>query len=298
MEESAQVAPAAPETSAPAASAEPEMPESFNIFSEDPSPVEGPAQAQVQAEEPKRSKAFLDKVARDKAKRSQEIQAKKHQAEISKRDQQIQQMQSRRDLMQQNPDEYFRQQGVDPAQFYNKWTEQKINPKAGASIESQINRTQIELAKLRSEMEQKEKAHTEQIQSIEANQSVKKFVGDIEKFSEGNQEAYPLVRQNCTAKDVAQGIAKYYQKTGQQLSIEEAFKKIESGLAEHERKLYTDPKHVERFRRYNSQPVASNRVRGPQATLSSKWGEQPTRKDPEDMSFEEIREMYKGKLFT
>lgn len=293
MEDAAQEAPAAP---APAPSAEPEMPETFNIFSEDAAPVAG--QPQAQPEEPKRSKAFLDKVAADKAKRSQEIQAKRHQAELSQRDQQIQQMQGNKDLLQRNPDEYFRQQGVDPAQFYNHWTEQKINPESGTSMESQINRTQMEVAKLRSEVQQRDQAHQQQIQDVETKQSVKKFMGDIEQFSAGNQESFPLVRENCTSSDVAQGIAKYYQKTGKQLTIEEAFKKIESGLAEHQRKLYTDPKHVERFRRYNSQPVASNRVKGPQATLSSKWGEQPTRKDPEDMSFEEIREMYKGKLFT
>jgi len=293
MEDAAQEAPAVP---APAPSAEPEMPETFNIFSEDAAPVAG--QPQAQTEEPKRSKAFLEKVAADKAKRSQEIQAKKHQAELSQRDQQIHQMQGNKDLLQRNPDEYFRQQGVDPAQFYNQWTEQKINPQAGTSMESQINRTQMELAKLRSEVQQRDQSHQQQIQDVETRQSVKKFVGDIEQFSANNQESYPMARENCTARDVAQGIAKYYQKTGQQLTIEEAFQKIESGLAEHQRKLYTDPKHVERFRRYNSQPVASNRVKGPQATLSSKWGEQPTRKDPEDMSFEEIREMYKGKLFT
>ena len=82
----------------------------------------------------------------------------------------------------------------------------------------------------------------------------------------------------------------------EEITIEEAFDKIETGLREREESFYKDPKIIEKLRRYN--PEAMRTARGPQATLSARFKEQPTRTDPDDMSFEEIREHWKGKLFT
>ena len=88
----------------------------------------------------------------------------------------------------------------------------------------------------------------------------------------------------------------HYQQTGQEISIEEAFEKIETGLRERESSFYKDPKIIQKLQRYN--PEAFKTARGPQATLSSRFQEQPTRTDPSDMSHDEIKDMFKGKLFT
>ena len=70
---------------APAQAAEPEMPESFNIFSDEPAPLaEEPHQAAEPRAEPgqQRSKAFLEKVRLDREKRAHEIEFKKREAEL------------------------------------------------------------------------------------------------------------------------------------------------------------------------------------------------------------------------
>ena len=300
MEEAAQAAPVAPETSSPAVSAEPEMPESFNIFSDEPAPpTEEPRQAIEPRAEPEqqRSKAFLEKVRLDRQKRTQEIEFKKREAELSEKSGVLNRFEKTRHLLESNPDEFFRQNGVDPATFYENWSRKKANPDKGATLESQLNMTQMELAKLRAELVQRDKAAEHQQAVQKRNAVMGEFVGKIEHYA-SSVEKYPLTKESCTAQDVADGMAAYYKQTGQRLTIEEAFEKIESGLRTHEERLYTDPRTINKIRQYNPGISASETVNGPQATLSSAWNQQPTRKNPEDMSYEEIRELYKGKLFT
>ena len=91
-------------------------------------------------------------------------------------------------------------------------------------------------------------------------------------------------------------MVQHFKSTGEELTIEEAFEKIETGLRKREEDFYKDPKVIAKLQRYN--PEAARTSRGPQATLSARFKEQPTRTDPTDMSYEEIRDHWKGKLFT
>ena len=200
-------------------------------------------------------------------------------------------------MLESNPDEFFRQNGVDPASFYENWSKQKANPEKGATLESQLNMTQMEVAKLQAELVRRDKLAEQNKVRQQRDNLMGEFVGKIEHYA-SSVEQFPLTKESCTARDVADGMAAYYKQPGQRLTIEEAFEKIEAGLQSHEERLYTDPRTIEKIRRYNPSMGATQQVNGPQATLSSTWNQQPTRKSPDDMSFDEIKAMYKGQLFT
>ena len=295
-EVSVEAAPPAPEVSA-----EPEMPESFNIFSDEPAPPipsEAGPPAEAQTEE-RRSKAFLEKVRIDKERRAQEIEFKRREQELSARETEYSQAAEQLRMLQEDPTSFLSSQGIDPLEFQRRLAEQALTPggKHSMSHEDRLSQTQMQVAKLEAELTQRDEKAKE-AQEAKAQQAiVGRFISDVDKFGVSNGEKYPLIREQMTPSDVAEGMSVYYQETGEELSIEEAFDRIEAGLREHEEKFYSNPSVVEKFQRYHPQ-AAQRSVKGPQATLSSKWATQPTRKDPSDMSFEEIREMYKGKLFT
>ena len=278
----------------PEVAVEPAAPETFNIFSDEPVP---PPPSEVKEE--RRSKAFLEKVKVDKERRSQEIEFKRREQELNSRSSQYDETTEQLALLREDPTSFLAKQGIDPLEFQRLLAEQALTPggKHSMSHEDRLTQTQMEMAKLQAEMAQRDATSKEVEETKAQNAAVGRFVSDVDKFGMANGEKFPLIREQMTPTDVAEGMSVYYQETGEELTIEEAFDRIEAGLKQHEETFYNNPSVVEKFQRYHPQ-AAQRSVKGPQATLSSKWATQPTRKDPTDMSFEEIREMYKGKLFT
>ena len=291
--EAAESAPVESSQEAPVEQVE-QAPESFNIFSEEPSSVAEGNRAEPD-DRPKKSKQFLENLKRDKQLRQQEIQLKQRHQQIAAKEAEVKALMAAKENLRTDPEEFLRSQGIDPMQYYREWTERMINADGQPSVESQLMSTQEELQKLKGHNESKEetqrKAAAEQQRVVAYN----KLCSEVESFASSN-DGYETIKGSCTAKDIVNGMVTHYQQTGEELTIEEAFEKIESGLREREESFYKDPKVIEKLRRYN--PEAMKTVRGPQATLSAKWKEQPTRTDPEDMSYEEIRDHWKGKLFT
>ena len=291
--EAAESAPVESSQEAPVEQVE-QAPESFNIFSEEPSSVAEGNRAEPD-DRPKKSKQFLENLKRDKQLRQQEIQLKQRHQQIAAKEAEVKALMAAKENLRTDPEEFLRSQGIDPMQYYREWTERMINADGQPSVESQLMSTQEELQKLKGHIESKEetqrKAAAEQQRVVAYN----KLCSEVESFASSN-DGYETIKGSCTAKDIVNGMVTHYQQTGEELTIEEAFEKIESGLREREESFYKDPKVIEKLRRYN--PEAMKTVRGPQATLSAKWKEQPTRTDPEDMSYEEIRDHWKGKLFT
>jgi|13_taG_2_1085334.scaffolds.fasta_scaffold42587_2 hypothetical protein len=297
-EEAQPSAPSEPVAPAPPVAVEESQPESFNIFSDEPSPIESSPAPQAPQESDqgmRKGQAFLSKMREDKARRESEIALKQKEASLAKRMSEIEEKARHLESIGTNPTEFLKSQGINPLDFQRKLAEHALN--GGPSKEEQIERTQLELAKLKSSIERKEK-QAEEAQKHQRNRAaIQQFVSNIGSYGESNNEKYPLVAEQMSPGDIAEGMAAFYRQTGNQLSIEEAYERLEAGLKEHETAFYSNERNLEKFRRYNNGALQKN-VRGPQATLSSSWSEQPTRKDPQEMSYEEIRDHWKGKLFT
>jgi gas vesicle protein len=272
-----------------------QVPESFNIFTEEsPSPSE-PSTESSEPGPPRKSKQFLENLRRDKEVRRQEIELKQRQAELDAREAQVKQFADIKQQLEGNPEEFLRSQGIDPMQYYRQWTERMIDEGASDTVESKMTSTQKELADLKQYIASKEKAAAKAKEDQVRGQAYTNLCGEIEKFAT-NSDGYEIIKETCTAADIANGMVAHFQKTGEELTLEEAFEKIETGLREREESFYGDPKVLEKLQRYN--PEAFQKVKGPRATLSAKWKEQPTRKSPEDMTDDEIMDHWKGKLFT
>tara|TARA_R100001594_G_scaffold30894_2_gene57713 strand:- start:33 stop:914 length:882 start_codon:yes stop_codon:yes gene_type:complete len=287
--------PSEPEAPATPSEAQPSEPESFNIFSEEPSPIqaEEPSQPSEPGPPPK-SKEFLANLRRDKELRSKEIQMKQREQQLSQREQQLGQLREARQKLEESPEEFLRSQGIDPAEYYQKWTQRQIYGDQ-VPVEQQVNKTQKELEDLKAELARRDAAARQQVEDSRSKAAFGTLITEVEDFATGTDQ-YQLVKDACSAQDVVQGMVAYYRKTGENITIEEAFSKIEDGLRNREEEFYSSEAAAEKFRRYNPGAVTGNRGRS--ATMSSAWQQQPTRKDAEDLSYEEIREMYKGKLFT
>ena len=309
MTDSADSAPAptpAPELAqveaTPQASPEPEMPESFGIFGDEP-PQELPSVEaapggtdQTEPSQEKR-KEFLEKVRKDRQRRAHEIQLKKQQLEFKKQADQLKRLQSQQEMLRSDPNKFLREQGIDPLTFQKNLAQSALGAAIQENDSSKIEKTQMELAKLKAELAKRDEQAQLKAQKDKQQVAVSRFVSTIDEFREGNKESYPLVTESLSAQEIAQGMGEHYRDTGEQLSVEEAFSKLEQALKKNEESFYNDPRIIEKFQSYHPS-LASQQVKGPQATLSSKWNEQPTRTSAEDMTFDEIREMYKGKLFT
>ena len=269
-------------------------PESYNIFSDEPSTVALGA-ASSPAGEPKKSKQFLENLRRDKEIRSQNIALKQRQAALEEREKSVESMVEMKAKMNEDPSEFLRSQGIDPVEYYRNWTEKIISEDSVPTVESTVLDTQKELSELKQKLEEKESAEKKAKISASQTAAYSSLCGNIESYAKSS-DGYAIIKETCTARDVANGMIEHYNNTGEEITVEEAFEKIESGLREREEKFYSDPKVMTKLQRYN--PEAFRTARGPQATLSAKWKEQPTRKDPGEMSYEEIREHWKGKLFT
>tara|TARA_A100000172_G_scaffold45975_2_gene28383 strand:+ start:4777 stop:5697 length:921 start_codon:yes stop_codon:yes gene_type:complete len=306
METEAQSAPApAPEptlgeTSQQASEVEqvqeaPQTPESFNIFSDEPSPAIAESNKAEPDDRPKKSKQFLENLKRDKQLRQQEIALKQRHQEIAQKEQQLAQLQQSQQHLKNNPDEFFKSQGIDPMEYYRTWTERLINTDGEPSLERQLEGTREEVEKLREKILSKEEQEKQAIAARKQTTAYNTLCSQVEQYASSN-DGYDAIKESCTAKDIVNGMVQHFKSTGEELTIEEAFEKIETGLRKREEDFYKDPKVIAKLQRYN--PEALKTSRGPQATLSARFKEQPTRTDPTDMPYEEIRDYWKGKLFT
>ena len=294
MSDESATEPMAEATPAPVSEPEPSQPESFNIFTDEPSPVMAPSPEPAQ-EKPK-SKEFLENIRRDKELRKREIGLKEEENRIRAQREEFEKFQAAKRLMEENPSEFFKSQGMDPMTVYKDWTRRVIeggNPKLSA--EEQIGKNSKEVEALKAEIARRDKIAAENAQKAKSNQAYQSLVGEVEKFAT-ESEGYEHIKESCSAQDVVNGMITYYRQTGEQLEIKEAFEKIEAGLRKREEEFYQDPKVLARLEKYY--PGATKRVKGSQATLSSRWREQTTRTESDDMSLDEIKDMFKGKLFT
>tara|TARA_R110000823_G_scaffold26370_4_gene77065 strand:+ start:49 stop:918 length:870 start_codon:yes stop_codon:yes gene_type:complete len=271
-------------------SVEPEMPESFNLFSEEDSPVSDPRiveELPAPQEQPK-SKQFLENVRRDKAQREQSIILKQREQALSQKEKELSALNSIKEQLQGNPEEFFRSQGIDPSEYYRNWTQRLIS----GDGESDVMR---EVQQLKAAMAQKDQLSHQKEAKSQQDAAFGGLCQQVEHYAV-KAEGYPIIKETCTAQDVVNGMLTHYKNTGEEISIEEAFEKIETGLRQREESFYKDPKIMAKLQRYN--PEAMRTAKSPSATLSSRFQQQPTRTSPDEMSYEEIREMYKGKLFT
>ena len=110
-------------------------------------------------------------------------------------------------------------------------------------------------------------------------------------------ENFPLVKAQCSAQDVAEGIAAYYKQTGVELQFDEAFKMIEDGLRKREDEVFNNPEIIARFKSFHGLD-ASKKGKRSQLTLSSNLSAQPTKVAPEEMSDDEIIDYWKGKIYA
>ena len=299
MESEAQSAPESTEVAqhepAPVVEQVEQVPESYNIFSEEqgPSLVEGD-RAEPAAEQ-KKSKQFLENLKRDKQLRHQQIEVKQRQEAIAQKEHQLRSLIDGSNKFKENPEEYMRAQGLDPMKVYKEWTERILNTDGKPSVETQLEKNQRELLELKNKIQGKEQQEQQARHQASKTQAFNGLCRDVEDYATKN-DGYETIKDSCTARDIVSGMVQHYQKTGEELTIEEAFEKIETGLRQREESFYKDPKILAKLQRYN--PEASRTARGPQATLSARFKEQPTRTDPNDMPYEEIRDYWKGKLFT
>ena len=271
-------------------SVEPEMPESFNLFSEEDSPVSDPQiveELPAPQEQPK-SKQFLENVRRDKAQREQSIILKQREQALSQKEKELSALNSIKEQLQGNPEEFFKSQGIDPSEYYRNWTQRLIS----GDGESDVMR---EVQQLKAAMAQKDQLSRQKEAKSQQDAAFGGLCQQVEQYAV-KAEGYPIIKETCTAQDVVNGMLTHYRNTGEEISIEEAFEKIETGLRQREESFYKDPKIMAKLQRYN--PEAMKTAKSPSATLSSRFQQQPTRTSPDEMSYEEIREMYKGKLFT
>lgn len=281
-------------------SSEPEMPESFNIFSDKPAPVIQPNEAAPMPEEKQRSEAFVHKLKADKRNREKEIELKKREALVQDKIQALTNFEKSKQTLSQDPEKFLNEQGMDASKVYRRWTEKMLDPANGGkpTSEERIDQTAMEVARLKSELASRDQQSVNEKQESERQELVSNFCGKITSFAEANKESYPLVSNQMSSLEVAKGMSAYYNKTGAELSIQDAFKKLEEGLHKQEQDYFTSDRAIEKFKQYNPSIVAPNRVKGPRATMSSAWNEQPTRQSSDDMSMEDIKDMFKGKLFT
>lgn len=267
-----------------------EIPQNFNIFSEEPAQI---ADARPEEEAaPKKSKQFLEKIRHDKNVRSQEIALKQRAMQIEAKERHVQALSNSRDMLEKDPDQFLRSQGIDPMEYYKNWTERMIND-GNVSVESQVSNTQKELEALKGQIQQKEMQERQQQAAGKQQAAYGQLIGEVENFATSS-EGYETIKGSCTARDIVNGMITHFKATGEELTIEEAFEKIESGLRSREESFYKDPKIIEKLRTYN--PEALRTARSPQATLSARFKEQPTRTDSDDLSLDEIRKRYP--LFT
>ncbi len=305
MSEAAEATVEATEAESPVESqafdSEPEDMPNFNIYS-DEAEVEAVAEENAPDQErPKDAKkeAWSAKIKKDRAQRKREIELKRREQEISAKEQAILSQDELRKQFINDPEKFLQDQGIDPIDFYSDWTTRLATGSNKPGEDLRISETERELKALREELKKRDQARAQERIEEKRQVQIDKFYSEIEGYM-GTTDAsnYPLTVEQCSAQDIAQGIAAYYQQTGVELSFKEAFEKVESGLREKENNIFNDPAVIAKFKKYHNLDASNNRGRRSQVTLSSNLQTQPTKTPAEDMTDDEIHEFWKGKLFT
>ena len=243
------------------------------------------------------------RVRKDRQQRKKEIDLKRKEHELSSREQQIRSGMSLDDVKRavlESPEQFLRKAGIDPHEFYSDWTNRIVSGSDQPSQEAKSSALEREVQELKSRLSEREALEQKALKAQENDGILRDFHGKIDEFR-ASTDKYPLTSTQCSAQDIAEGMATYWQKTGVELTFEDAFEMIESGLVAEESKLLENPRLVQRFKsQYNLAEDAPKSIPGKTAskTLSSKMAVAPTKQAPEEMTHDEIIRHWSGKIYT
>ena len=266
-----------------------------------------PAQAEPAAEEQTQKKSkdssWSERVKKDRAQRRKEIELKRKAIELSKREELVvgkaKSTSEMRELLISNPEEYFRQMGINPHQFYEEWTTRMATGGETGTSKLEQENLKKEINDLKREMAERDKRDVDSKKAAEQERLIEDFHGKIDKFKASNDK-YPLTSAQCSAQDIAEGMSQYWRKTGVELTFDEAFEMIEEGLRGEEEQLLQNPRLQARFKKQFGIEDAGKTSQAKEAskTLSNKMAVAPTKQAPEDMTHEEIVAHWSGKIYT
>ena len=266
----------------------------------EPPPEEKAPEVEEEAKAPEGADdSWSSRVVKDREQRRREIELKRYEQSIQEREHRLSQMESARDNILKDPDGFFRSVGLAPVAFYQDWSERIATGKTAPSSELQLSSTQRELDELKARLAQQDQELQQRQASAQQTEALKGYDQAIGNYRDKHREIYPLTARQCSEQDIREGIVAYYQETGVELSLEEAFKTIEDGLKAEEDKIFSDPEVIARFKQHHNLEAAdSKQGQTASKTLSSTMEVAPTKKSPEDMTHDEIISHYSGKLFT
>tara|TARA_R110000751_G_scaffold304709_1_gene420377 strand:- start:89 stop:979 length:891 start_codon:yes stop_codon:yes gene_type:complete len=268
-----------------------ELPD-FNIYGEE---SEEPA-IKVKASSDTEKGSWSSRVKKDRQLRQRDIEFKRKEQMLHEREKSLADVQNAKDLLTKDPTEFLRSQGIDPLTFYNDWTDRLASGNNKPGSEMRLSNTEKELERLKDELKRRDEDQLSHQKNTQQDTEINEYYGKVQEFMDSSKN-YPLTAEQCSAQDVATGIASYYQKTGVELGFEEAFQMVEQGLKDKEDELFNDPKILAKFKQFHGLE-ASGKGRRSQLTLSNNLRAQPTKVLQEDMSDDEIYDYWKGKLFT
>jgi len=286
----------APQPEAPATPEEPvssELP-SFNIYEE--GPPESPA-GSVEVEPPADAD-WKQRLAKDRAIRKRELALKQREKKFSNQLQHAERYEKSKAAITSDPIRFLEGQGVNTNDLYRNWTQKMINEGQTPSPDERIDKANSRIKQLEQQLQKRDRDAQQKEKNAQRNGLINSFYRKIEDFAVNN-EGYDLVKERLTPADIADGMSAFYKETGKKLSLKDAFDKLEQGLKVEEKSFYSKPEQVAKFRKYaNGEAPPRRRAQGTQATMTSQMVEQPTRDSTREMSYDEIREHWKGKLFT
>jgi hypothetical protein len=279
----------------------------FNLFSDSEEVSEEAPVAEVAKEEPAKEEKprgdWSARVRKDRQQRHREIELKKREQSLTSREAAMSKgftSEQLRKGLYENPEEFLRNAGVDPFSFYGDWTTRIASGSPTPGPEERSSAVEKELADLKKHLIAKETHEKSQQDSQRNTQILGEFHQKIDDFK-SSSDKFPLTSSQCSAQDIAEGMAQYWQRTGVELNFDEAFGIIESGLVKEEEQLLESPRLTQRFKqKYGIEDSAEIKDTGKAATrtLSSNMEASPTKSAPSDMSHEEIIEHWRGKIYT
>ena len=301
MSEAAQeIAPeSAEEEYVPGVDPDPEMPD-FDLFGgdvEESVVTTEEATEEAKEEKPKPDDGWSARVKKDRSQRKREIELKKREQELSQKERLVSNDQQLRDSFMSNPEKFLESQGVDPMEFFADWTNRISTGINSPDENTRLSSTERQVKELKQELIRRDQERLQNATAAQQQDAINGYYSQIDGFIKSTED-YPLTKEQCTAPDIAQGIAAYYQKTGVELGFDEACKMIEDGLGEKETNIFNDPAIIAKFKKYHGLDASNNRGRRSHLTLSNNLETQPTKTPAEDMTDDEIHEFWKGKLFT
>ena len=254
-------------------------PESFNIFETAPATEEPSAELSEDSpapeEKPSKRKDFLEKMRRDRERRASEIELKKRDIALRNQNQELESLKKQQELLKQSPQQFLKSKGIDPLDFQRRLAEDALSSAIESNDTNAISQTQMEIAKLKDELRKRDDREKQRRQDQQRQAAISKFVSDIKQSYANSSEKYPHVTSSVSPQELAQGMGEHWRNTGEQLTIDEACQRLEATLDKQERDFFNNPKNIEKFQKYHP-GIASKQVKGPQATLSSRFKEQPT----------------------